>query len=181
MFFNNNFFNNKGKSTMAEKRIRKEFVRIEEGKINKAAQLREFLRENPKLSYADATAKFEALGLQLTSAQFYSIRREMQEKTSAKGRKTNKQPRKKITPAKPPVSVAAKSAPCTMEPQTAAEIYGDPSLSLEASTQPPDVTRTLQARNIIERAYLEAWQLVGQNYDLVDVIVDDVQEKHRTR
>jgi hypothetical protein len=177
----------RGIQTMARRKkspsktVRKE-VRSGQGRVNKAAQIREFLRINPTLTFAQMTSKFEALGLTVTSAQFYSLRNEMKSGGSNKSprRKTKtqaKQRRKKITPARAPV-VTAKQG-CTMEPQTAAEIYGDPSLSLEASTQPPNVERVLQARNILERAYLEAWQIVGQNYDLVDIIVDDIQEKHK--
>lgn len=169
----------KRKNTNPNKTVRKE-VRSGENRINKAAQIREFLRADPDLPFTQMTAKFEALGLTLTSAQFYSLRNEMKKIGSNKNPKKTAKRRnaKKIIPAKAPV-VSAKSS-CMMEPQTAAEIYGDPALSLEASTQPPNVERVLQARNVLERAYLEAWQIVGQNYELVDIIVDDIQEKHKT-
>jgi hypothetical protein len=171
--FVSNYFYFQKEVTMAKsatKRVRKDYIRSGETKINKAAQLREFIRMEPELSYSGAKHKFDALGLGLTSAQFYSIRNEFRNKSTKS--------RKKITPAKAPV-LSAKSA-CTMDPKTAAEIYGDPTLSLEASTQPPNVEGVLKARSILDRAYLEAWQIVGQNYDLVDIIVDDIQEKHKT-
>jgi len=158
---------------MAKKKSSKQTVKSKP--VNKSAMLREFLRENPELSYQDAIIKFEARGMNMSSAQFYSTRRALQDKQQQSGKKKS---RRKTVPARPTVS-SAKSAPatCVADLKTSSEIYGE-QLNAGAGTRPPSMREILRARKILDLAYMEAWNLLGEDYNQVDEVVRDIQGHH---
>lgn len=140
---------------------------------NKAARIREILKDNPKISVREMSEMFAKEGQKLAAPQFFAEKKKLIEagiiEATAKAKSAKpKMKRKTTTNSVAANQTAASETPAMLATATA-------TAAKASSTSTADAKQMLTARRAIRQAVIDAVARVG-SFQAVDFLYEDIKQ-----